>query len=124
MTIYYSPSKEGFYDTSVISYPSLPEDCIQVTASQRKIFLEQMNNSNKRLVAVDGNLRLEDRPIIVTWQSVRDKRNSLLNESDFTQIADYMGDKEAWATYRQELRDIPQNFDDPSEVVWPVRPNG
>lgn len=82
-----------------------------------------MNNGNKRLVAVDGNLTLEDRPIIVTWQSIRDKRNGLLNESDFTQIADYTGDKEAWATYRQKLRDIPQQFTNPEDVDWPVKPN-
>ena len=76
MTIYYSPSKEGFYDTSVISYPSLPEDCVQVTSSQRKIFIEEMNNKNKRLVVVEGKLRLEDRPVVVTWQSIRDKRRA------------------------------------------------
>lgn len=122
MTIYYSPSKEGFYDTSVISYPSLPEDCVQVTSSQRKIFIEEMNNKNKRLVVVEGKLRLEDRPVVVTWQSIRDKRNSLLNDSDFTQIADYNGNKEAWAEYRQALRDIPQTFSDPYDVVWPIRP--
>ena len=31
--------------------------------------------------------------------------------------------KEAWLTYRQALRDLPQNFETPEEVVWPELPN-
>jgi hypothetical protein len=47
----------------------------------------------------------------------------LLNASDYTQIPDFPGDKEAWAAYRQELRDVPQEFSDPKDVVWPTKPN-
>lgn len=31
--------------------------------------------------------------------------------------------KEAWLTYRQALRDLPQNFSAPEEVVWPEPPD-
>jgi hypothetical protein len=30
--------------------------------------------------------------------------------------------KEEWTTYRQALRDIPQDYDSPDEVVYPTKP--
>lgn len=30
--------------------------------------------------------------------------------------------RQAWANYRQELRTINSRFEDPADVVWPVRP--
>jgi len=55
-------------------------------------------------------------------QEVRAERNYLLTKSDWTQVADAPVDKEAWAEYRQKLRDIPQQTGFPTEVDWPVRP--
>lgn len=54
-------------------------------------------------------------------------RNSLLVDSDWTQLADtpLTEEKKAeWATYRQQLRDIPQNQDPEviEAVVWPAKP--
>jgi hypothetical protein len=51
-------------------------------------------------------------------------RNNLLKESDWTAIPDAnpKPSKEAWLIYRQALRDLPQNFEDPSEVIWPQKP--
>jgi len=57
-----------------------------------------------------------------TWESIRADRDSRLAASDWTQVADAPVDKAAWATYRQQLRDIPQTFDDPDEVEWPEEP--
>jgi len=37
-------------------------------------------------------------------------------------MPDFPGDKEAWATYRQTLRDIPQTFASPADVIWPTAP--
>jgi hypothetical protein len=39
--------------------------------------------------------------------NVRAKRNQLLTDSDWTQLSDSPVDKTAWATYRQQLRDLP-----------------
>jgi len=55
-------------------------------------------------------------------QQVRADRNRLLVESDWTQLADSPVDKTAWATYRQALRDLPQQVGFPSDVTWPVAP--
>lgn len=53
---------------------------------------------------------------------VRQERNALLAASDWTQVADAPVDQAAWATYRQELRDITSQATFPSEVTWPVAP--
>lgn len=60
----------------------------------------------------------------IEFEYVRSKRTGLLAESDYTQLPDYKkGDKEAWAKYRQELRDLPNKYDSVSDVVWPSKPN-
>ena len=56
--------------------------------------------------------------------SVRQRRDALLAESDWTQVGDSPVDKAAWATYRQALRDIPShaNFPDLADSDWPTKP--
>jgi len=53
---------------------------------------------------------------------VRAQRDRLLTASDWTQVADAPVDQAAWATYRQALRDIPQQAGFPATVVWPTQP--
>lgn len=58
------------------------------------------------------------------WVLVRTSRNQLLSASDWTQLPDVpLATKEAWATYRQALRDITLQVD-PFSIVWPVTPAG
>jgi hypothetical protein len=59
-----------------------------------------------------------------TWEQIRSQRDALLKDSDWAIISDATPkpSKEAWLTYRQALRDIPQNFSTPEEVVWPNKP--
>jgi hypothetical protein len=52
-------------------------------------------------------------------ERIRQTRNELLSGSDWTQVADSPVDKDAWATYRQALRDIPDQAGFPWEVTWP-----
>lgn len=54
--------------------------------------------------------------------SVRNQRNQKLKDTDWTQIADAPVDKAAWATYRQELRDVPSQTSFPWDVQWPTQP--
>ena len=53
---------------------------------------------------------------------VRSERDQKLVASDWTQVADAPVDQTAWAAYRQELRDIPQQAGFPFDVSWPVAP--
>jgi hypothetical protein len=59
------------------------------------------------------------------WKALRSERDRLLAACDWTQVADApltASDKQAWADYRQALRDVPQDFDSPDDVVWPEAP--
>lgn len=121
MTIYYSPTTKGFYDTD-FGYPSLPQDIIEITREQHEQFLHGMNMQNKELVLSQGNLVLQDRVVVITWEQIKSKRNNLLALSDYTQMADWPGDKTSWATYRQALRDLTQTYTNAADVIWPIAP--
>ena len=59
---------------------------------------------------------------------IRGQRNSLLASCDWTQIADSTADKTAWASYRQQLRDLPAGIvtlalDPRTFKDWPHDPN-
>ena len=53
---------------------------------------------------------------------VRKNRNKKLTSCDWTQVADAQVDQEAWATYRQALRDIPSQEGFPNTINWPTEP--
>lgn len=60
-----------------------------------------------------------------TVDSLRDRRNVLLSQSDWTQSPDSPltdAKKAEWRTYRQALRDI-TNTSDPANVTWPSKPS-
>lgn len=52
--------------------------------------------------------------------AARAKRNSLLAQSDWTQIADAPVDQPSWAVYRQSLRDVTQQSGFPEIIDWPI----
>jgi hypothetical protein len=56
------------------------------------------------------------------WQQIRNWRNAELAATDWTQLDDTTADKTAWAEYRQALRDLPEQHDDPNKIVFPTRP--
>jgi hypothetical protein len=45
---------------------------------------------------------------ILRWQLFREERNRRLAACDWTQVSDAPVHREAWAAYRQELRDLRQ----------------
>ena len=56
-------------------------------------------------------------------EQLRNERNKLLSDSDWTQFSDVtLDNKAAWATYRQALRDLPANTADPETPSWPEKP--
>lgn len=65
-------------------------------------------------------------PVVDTgeWVLVRQKRDKLLQDSDWTQLPDVVMDaglQQQWKTYRQQLRDITAQ-PDPFNIVWPTPP--
>ena len=63
------------------------------------------------------NYRLENQ-----WFTIREIRNQLLSECDWTQLSDIPTEiKNLWSSYRQDLRDI-TNQTNPFNIIWPVKP--
>lgn len=59
-----------------------------------------------------------------SWVEVIETRNAKLVEADkLVNIAMDIGqDPLPFRSYRQALRDIPQTYDNPDDVVWPLKP--
>lgn len=93
-------------------------------------------NSNGIIWAADGVTEIQNLPAVQavltahnadgkTWDKIRVKRAELLSACDWTQFNDailIIEEKTAWQEYRQALRDIPQAFATPDNVVWPIAP--
>jgi hypothetical protein len=55
--------------------------------------------------------------------TVKAQRNQLLQQSDWTQLADIPAETKAlWEPYRQALRDITDQPGYPYDIVWPTPP--
>jgi|SaaInlV_100m_DNA_5_1039725.scaffolds.fasta_scaffold01382_2 hypothetical protein len=76
---------------------------------------------NGSLVRV-SDAEIDEREAEQAWALFRDLRDSRLAASDWTQVADAPVDQAAWATYRQQLRDLPENTEDPANPTWPSIP--
>ena len=60
---------------------------------------------------------------IIAENNIRSERNTLLTQSDWTQLPDVpISTKAAWAKYRQDLRDITAQSGYPFNVIWPEKP--
>ena len=59
------------------------------------------------------------------WDLIRAERDRRIAATDYTQMPDApltAEQRQAFAEYRQALRDIPQDHDSPDAVVWPDLP--
>ena len=65
---------------------------------------------------------VDPRTFDTEWPLMRAQRNQLLQASDWTQLPDVpLATKEAWAAYRQALRDVTLQ-PDPFNIEWPALP--
>jgi hypothetical protein len=53
---------------------------------------------------------------------IRNQRNQLLKDSDWTQVLDAPINRNLWAEYRQQLRNVPNQPGFPWNIVWPEQP--
>lgn len=66
-------------------------------------------------------------PEDVKWTIIKSYRDYFLQSSDWTQLSDVplsLEEKTSWAEYRQNLRDITENFENADDVVFPEKPYG
>lgn len=144
---FYSPSTGGFYTEAVhgallVAQPQskaeikagkrpemadnpdcrIPGDAVQVSEAR---FAELMaaQAEGKEIVAIGGKPVARERAVDPDALAAarRRERDRRLAASDWTQLADATpaGGREAWADYRQALRDL-----DMAGTDWPATPGG
>ena len=113
----------AFYSTDVWDEANIPVDqCIEITYDQWQQALELTCGVVDGVHTVIERSQEEIDEVKMTY--LRNQRNFLLKQSDWTQFADspFSAEKKAeWALYRQALRDLPSNVNI-NNVVFPTEP--
>ena len=93
----------------------VPSDVILVTGAPEDIKAGWIYDTSNKTFSASNSLKFDD---------VRAKRDQLLKDSDYTQMTDstHPGTKDAWVTYRQNLRDITKDVSDPDTIEFPSQP--
>jgi hypothetical protein len=105
------------FDSSYIFFPDWPKYKILQTKPNQKF-----NYKNLTWEDFQG-----DEEIRFFTDRIIKQRQNLLYASDWTQIPNNpltTAQQEAWAVYRQELRDISDQSGYPFNVIWPTPPQG
>lgn len=106
------PSSDGFIDITEITVPK------DVTVNPQNWTFE---NGNFREFSKEEKQSL-DFPNEAYLNKLRSERTLLLAASDWTQVPDAPVDRLAWAEYREELRNLPENTEDLRNINWPIQP--
>jgi Phage tail assembly chaperone protein len=89
-----------------------------------KVVVIPKRPSDMHLFDWDAKVWVDQMTPAIKWAEVRGRRNYLLLETDWTHLPDTplaAQSKQAWAQYRQALRDITAQSD-PFHIVWPTPP--
>lgn len=100
---------------------------IDIVSNMDDYETHELNGEDIRFYHIPAEFTIEkiNLGIAPLMEIIRTTRNKLLSDCDWTQLADStlsVEAKVAWATYRQALRDLPEELEDPNEVVWPEFP--
>jgi hypothetical protein len=111
------PDTHKFVTVEGMSYldGNYPDDKFSVTDG---VPVEKKPDPVTEKVAYESQLSDEE----LAWLNLRRVRDRLLFACDWTQVLDAPVDQAAWAVYRKELRDLPENTEDPRNPVWPTPP--
>jgi len=71
-------------------------------------------NYNDFINSLDSNIEVTNQ---VALGRLRYWRNEELKRTDWRMVEDATWDKTAWATYRQQLRDLPTTVSNPSNLA-------
>ncbi len=99
----------------------VPDNSIELSEEQYEEITGALREGKKIIETSDGYSIL-DKPIEDFWIDLRKRRNYLLFSTDWTQLQDSPQNKEEWSNYRQQLRDLPQNTENPINPIWPEPP--
>jgi len=94
--------------------------------SQRREFWERFNSGEFGEVTFPpSNYQTHPKTQLQLEEIERANRDTLLSNSDWSQTNDAPVSPEMktrWATYRQQLREVPAQPGFPYEINWPVKP--
>ena len=97
--------------------------------------LKWLDESQTKPTEVEVNNKIAELEVAEPAKQVREIRNRLLAESDWTQLKDIDLDiirERNWKNYRQALRDLPSKSNpkldgsgklDASSITWPTKPS-
>lgn len=109
----------GLYQSGM----SIPTPNVEITEIQRDDIVEHPGLFLINTTTLDVEVRTLSDP--EKWALVRLGRNKLLAESDWMVAPDLpisTALREDIEEYRQALRDMPQDFSDPDDIVVPAKP--
>lgn len=101
------------YDTHILfKNKSIPKDLSNLD------YIQHLNEVEAR------EAELVSPPSSLSWEYIRSQRDALLKECDWVTASDATPKPslQAWLDYRKSLREVPQNFKTPEEVIWPSAP--
>lgn len=121
---FYVQLKNGKIDNYINYLPELPEgfSVVQITDIE---FDQIINQRTHYFDITDNTVKIINKSDEDIWFEIRNKRNTLLRKSDWTQMNDSplnTEKKNEWLNYRNNLRNLPQTFINPDEVIWPDVP--
>jgi hypothetical protein len=108
------------------AYDPLVQDLVMDEMPHKEVIRVEVDEETQEERTIYGNLWLIGYSVVNKSETeaaaaIRSKRDSLLAETDWMALSDNTL-TEAWATYRQQLRDISDQAGFPYSVIWPAKP--
>lgn len=99
------------------------EDSVHLQAGPGEKVIKKyaLDGNKKRIDLETGKPVNREKSEEELWVEIRIERDKRLASCDWTQVADARVDQQAWAQYREELRDLPDNIN-PRSFTWPTPP--
>ena len=112
----------------VISMSELSNNSFEIDNSGNLAFTKtELTEQVQAELRAKYKLKYDELIAELPYEELREKRNKLLVESDWTQFRDVvLADDEAWKTYRQALRDLPSQVEpklnEDIDALFPTKP--
>ena len=112
-----------------------PYDCVPgLSPNQIRVVTDRQPNPQLERYSGDPASPIEAKPaaeiaadeLARQWRLIRGTRDERLSSCDWIGVTDTQlsgAAMTAWETYRQALRDVPQENADVNDITWPVAPS-